>query len=212
LTSVIAAHRSFDERIEPHAAFSERFLARNLVVNSVSSVHSRRAYGFALDDFFGWYRSGTRPPFSKAVVQQYRAHLEAQDFAPSTVNVRLAAIRKLAAEAVDNGLLAPELAGGIAKVKGAKQRGVRAGNWLEHTQARQLLRAPNGNSLKAQAIALSSASCSDVHCAGVNWLVLMSSTCSSARAGGFCRTSSARETAREPFRFHTGSSSWSTAG
>src|SRR5690349_9203884 len=51
---------------------------RKLVVDSVSSAHSRRAYAFALDEFFGWYRAGVRPPFSKAVVQEYRSHLEAQ--------------------------------------------------------------------------------------------------------------------------------------
>jgi hypothetical protein len=89
------------------------------VVDSVSSVHSRRAYGSALNEFFGWYRASVRSPFSKAVVQEYRSHLEAQGRAPSTINVLLAAIRKLAAEAADNGLLAPELAAGIGKVKGA---------------------------------------------------------------------------------------------
>ena len=122
---------------------------RKLVVDSVSSVHSRRAYGFALDEFFSWYGMGVRPPFSKAVVQEYRSHLEAQGLATSTINVRLAAIRKLAAEAVDNGLLAPELAAGIGKVKGAKQRGVRAGNWLEQPQPRDLLRARVGSSCRA---------------------------------------------------------------
>lgn len=119
------------------------------MVDSVSSVHSRRAYAFALNEFFGWYRAAVRPPFSKAVVQEYRSHLEAQGLAPSTINVRLAAIRKLAAEAADNGLLAPELAAGIGKVKGAKQRGVRAGNWLEQPQARDLLRAPVGSTRRA---------------------------------------------------------------
>ena len=46
-------------------------------------------------------------------------HLERENLSPSTINVRLAAIRKLAQEAGDNALLAPELAAGIAKVKGA---------------------------------------------------------------------------------------------
>jgi site-specific recombinase XerD len=119
------------------------------VVDSVSSIHSRRAYGFALDEFFGWYRAAVLPPFSKAVLQEYRSHLEAQGLAPSTINVRLATIRKLAAEVADNGLLAPELAVGIVKVKGAKQRAVRAGNWLEQPQARDLLRAPMGSSRRA---------------------------------------------------------------
>ena len=122
---------------------------RRLVVDSVRSPHSRRAYGFALDEFFGWYRAAERGPFRKALVQEYRAHLEKESLSPSTINVRLAAIRKLAQEAGDNALLAPELAAGIAKVKGAPRRGVRIGNWLEQPQARKLLRAPTGAGKKA---------------------------------------------------------------
>jgi integrase len=122
---------------------------RRLVVDSVSSRHSRRAYGLALDGFFAWYEAEARGPFCKALVQEYRAHLEAQELSPSTINVRLAAVRKLAGEAADNDLLAPEIAAAIAKVKGAKRRGVRAGNWLEQSQARELLRAPSGHSPKA---------------------------------------------------------------
>ena len=48
-------------------------------------------------------------------------------------------MRKLAVEAADNGLLAPELAAGITRVKGAKSKGVRLGNWLSLRQAQALL-------------------------------------------------------------------------
>jgi integrase/recombinase XerD len=122
---------------------------RKLVLDSVSSAHSRRAYGFALDEFFAWWQAESRGPFRKALVQEYRVHLEARGLAASTVNVRLAAVRKLASEAADNGLLAPDLAAGIAKVKGAKRLGVRAGNWLEKEGARELLAAPQGTGAKA---------------------------------------------------------------
>ena len=122
---------------------------RKLVVDSVPSVHSRRAYAHALDHFFLWYQDADRGPFSKALVQEYRRCLEAQGLAASTVNVRLAAVRKLAAEAADNGLIAPEFAAGIEKVKGAKQRGVRAGKWLERHQAAELLRAPADSTCKS---------------------------------------------------------------
>jgi len=113
------------------------------------SLHSRRAYGFALGEFFGWYRAADRGPFRKALVQEYRAYLETQGLSPSTINVRLAAIRKLATEASDNQMLAPEVAAGIAKVKGAPRRGVRTGNWFEQSEARELLRAPTGPGKKA---------------------------------------------------------------
>jgi integrase len=55
----------------------------------------------------------------------------------------MSAIRKLAAEAADNGLLAPELAAGISCVKSAKTQGIRTGNWLSQRQAQALLSAPD---------------------------------------------------------------------
>jgi site-specific recombinase XerD len=121
-----------------------------LVLDSVPSPHSRRAYGKALDDFLSWYRAASRGPFRKAVVQEYRAKLEADGLAASTINVRLAAIRKLAQEAADNALLAPDLAAGIARVRGAKALGVRAGNWLDKEQAEQLIAAPDPETLKGK--------------------------------------------------------------
>ena len=60
----------------------------------------------------------------------------------------MSAIRKLAAEAADNGLLAPELAAGISRVKGAKSKGVRVGNWLSLRQAQALLNAPDATTKK----------------------------------------------------------------
>jgi hypothetical protein len=51
-------------------------------------------------------------------------------YAPSTINLRLAAVRRLAYEAADAGLLSPDLAAGIRRVKGVKKLGVRIGNWL----------------------------------------------------------------------------------
>src|SRR3982074_3554240 len=123
---------------------------RGLVLDSVLSLHSRRAYAKALDDFLAWYLQVPRGPLSKAVVQQYRATLDLQGLAASTINVRLAAIKKLASEAADNALLDPVLAAGIARIKGAKQLGVRAGNWLTREEARQLVWAPDERTLKGK--------------------------------------------------------------
>ena len=63
----------------------------------------------------------------------------AKNLVPSTINVRLAAVRRLAYEAADTGLLSPELAAGIRRVKGAKRLNVRIGNWLTLEQAKGLL-------------------------------------------------------------------------
>jgi site-specific recombinase XerC len=101
-----------------------------LGLDSVSSPITRRVYNMALDEFFAWFAAEARPGFSKATVSAWRASLEARGLGSSSIIIRMSAIRKLASEAADNGLLAPELAAGIARVKSAKSVGVRAGNWL----------------------------------------------------------------------------------
>src|SRR5262249_23741534 len=112
---------------------------KSLVMNAVASPHSRRAYKIALDQFIMWCEREGGPPFTKATVQAFRAELEAAGLSAATINVRLSAIRRLAAEAVDNGLLDPDLAAGIGRVKGAKRLGVRLGNWLTLAEAQALL-------------------------------------------------------------------------
>ncbi|HEV3084214.1 MAG TPA: site-specific integrase [Gemmataceae bacterium] len=69
--------------------------------------------------------------------------LEARKLGAVSINVRITAVRKLAVEAADNGLLAPELAAGITRVKGVASKGVRLGNWLTAKQAQALLNAPD---------------------------------------------------------------------
>jgi integrase len=121
----------------------------SLVIDGVSSPHSRRAYSQALTEFLDWAEQQNEG-FSKALVQRYRATLEARGMAPSTINVKLAAVRKLAAEAAGNGLLSPDAAAGVARVRGARRHGVRTGYWLTLDQARALLDAPDPNTLKGK--------------------------------------------------------------
>jgi site-specific recombinase XerD len=116
---------------------------KSLALDSLSSAHSRRAYSAALDDFQQWCGTQAAGGFTKATVQRYRIALEERGLASSSVNVRLSAIRKLAAEAADNGLLAPERAAAIGRVKGAKTQGRRTGNWLTQAQAEQMLALPD---------------------------------------------------------------------
>ena len=120
------------------------------VIDSLRSPESQRSYRHAIDEFINWYCSEPRLSFNKTVVTRYRIHLEDRGLAPGTINVRLAAVRRLAYEAADSGLLSPELAAGIRRVKGAKKRGVRLGNWLTETQARNLLQLPDAQTLKGK--------------------------------------------------------------
>jgi site-specific recombinase XerD len=65
-----------------------------------------------------------------------------------SINVHITAVRKLAVEAADNGLLAPELANGITRVKGVASKGIRLGNWLSIQQAQKLLSTPDATTTK----------------------------------------------------------------
>jgi integrase len=100
-------------------------------------------YNLGLDEFIAWYTQEPRPGFTKATVSAWRVALEARKLGPISINVRLTAVRKLAVEAADNGLLAPALAAGIARIKGVRAQGIRTGNWLSLKQAQALLSAPD---------------------------------------------------------------------
>jgi len=113
--------------------------AKVAVLNTLGSPDSQRSYRFAIDDFISWYCSEPRLALNKTVVLRYKLQLEARHLASSTINLRLAAVRRLAYEAADTGLLSPELAAGIRRVKGAKKLGVRLGNWLSPNEAKALL-------------------------------------------------------------------------
>ena len=81
---------------------------------------------------------------------RYRIYLEEQQYAPATINLRLAAVRRVAFEAADSGLLSPELAAGIRRVKGVRRIGVRLGNWLTAEQGKRLLAGVERGSLRGK--------------------------------------------------------------
>ena len=88
-------------------------IAIQTVLDSLDSPHSRRAYGRHLREFIAWYGSSDQTALNKATVQRYAAELRESGLSASTINQRLSAIRKLAAEASDNGALDAQIASGI---------------------------------------------------------------------------------------------------
>lgn len=120
----------------------------NIVLDSLTSENSKRAYDRALTDFMTWYEHEGKPGLSKATVQRYKTVLHDRGLAAATINQRMSAIRKLAQEAADNGLIDPLLANGISKVKGVKRQGTRSGLWLTKDQAQDLLNTPDKTTVK----------------------------------------------------------------
>jgi hypothetical protein len=124
--------------------------SRSAILNSLTSLSSQRSYDHAIHEFIEWYCSEPRLAFNKTVVTRYRILLEQACYGPSTINLRLAAVRRLAYGAADAGLLSPDLAAGIRHVKGAKKLGVRIGNWLTAEQGRRLLQVFDHGSLRGK--------------------------------------------------------------
>ncbi len=120
----------------------------DLVVDGVTSPHSKRAYRRQIQSFLEWYDGLGRLGFTKGTVNKYRAALLEAGQSAASVNLALSAIRKLATEAADNGYLDPTAAAGVERVPGVSRRGVRTGNWLIREQAQQLIDAPDTSTLK----------------------------------------------------------------
>jgi hypothetical protein len=93
---------------------------KSLVLDAVSSPLTKRQYEIALDRFIAWAAGRT---FAKPLVNQYRSHLEGLGFSPSTINQALSAIRRLGFEAADAGMLDPNIAAAVGRVKGVRREG-----------------------------------------------------------------------------------------
>ena len=179
--------------------------AKSAVLNSLSSPEAQRGYRHAMEEFIEWYCSEPRLSFNRTVVLRYRIHLESRSLAPGTVNLRLGAVRRLAYEAADCGLLSPDLAAGVRRVKGVKKLGVRLGNWLTAEQGEALWQSPDPSALKGKRdralLAVLLACVSDA----TRLSPLTGLTCSSGRIIGPSSISRAKEDTYARFPCPTGS-------
>jgi site-specific recombinase XerD len=127
-------------------ALPELQAAAEAVLARLTSDCSKRSYRSAIKHFVRWYCASPKLAFDRRTVVSYVAELEERRLAPSTIGVRLAAIRALASECCELGLVGAEAVAGIARVAGAKRLGTRVGNWLSAEQSRRLLESPNQQS------------------------------------------------------------------
>jgi hypothetical protein len=74
-----------------------------MVLDAVSSPHSKRNYAKALDHLFQFCASR---PLSRSLLMEWRAAMES--LSPSTINVRLSEVRKLVGEARRNNMIGQE--------------------------------------------------------------------------------------------------------
>jgi len=120
-------------------------LLRKRVLDSVTSPHSKRNYAQALDNLFAFCASR---PLSRELLLEWRAGMES--LSPSTINVRLSAVRKMVGEARRAGMIGQEEAASLIDIPNISQKGTRLGNWLTREQAKELLAAPDRSTLKGK--------------------------------------------------------------
>jgi hypothetical protein len=89
---------------------------KTLVLDSVSSPITKRVYNMALNEFMAWFQQAPRPGFTKATVSAWRVSLEERKLGSSSIIIRMSAIRKLAAEAADNGSSLPRTSQSSCKI------------------------------------------------------------------------------------------------
>ena len=179
--------------------------AKAAVLNSLTSASGQRTYDHAITEFVAWYCSEPRLAFNRTVVLRYRIHLEQRHYAPATINLRLAAVRRVAFEAADAGLLSPELAASIRRVKGVRRLGVRLGNWLTAEQGRRLLRTEGPLTLRGLRDHAMLPCCSVVDCAEARCSPWNSSRSNNAKSTGSSPISWAKPATSAPSRCRTGS-------
>jgi site-specific recombinase XerD len=119
-----------------------------LVTDSVTSPHTKRAYERALTDFMTWHRETGQHGFNKATVQARITALRSDGVSASSINQRLTAIRKLALELADNNVIDHATAQAVCRVAGVRREGKRLGNWLTKAQAQRLLELPDTETVK----------------------------------------------------------------
>ena len=101
-----------------------------------------------LREFIAWHQSTIKRHSAKRQCSGIQQSCESWDYQRRRSTNGFSAIRKLAAEASDNGALDAQIANGIKAIKGIRQEGTRTGNWLAKQQAQQLLNAPDISTFK----------------------------------------------------------------
>lgn len=114
-----------------------------VVLNSLPSPQSKRVYNMAIRDFLQYWQASDEPVLDKLFLQTYIAYLQDKGVGEASINLRLAAIRKLTREAAELQIWPDTVASAFASVKNIPQRGKRTGNWISLEQAQQLINTPD---------------------------------------------------------------------
>jgi len=114
-----------------------------VVINSLPSPHSKRVYNLAIKHFMQYLQSQEEPILDKLFLQTYISTMQDEGIGEASINLRLAAVRKLSREADELKIWPETVMAAFASVKNIPHRGKRIGNWLTIEQAQLLINTPD---------------------------------------------------------------------
>ena len=123
---------------------------------TIANVVADRSFGTAakyrerMQHFAAWLVASGILAIDKTTVAAYRAALVKAGKSASTVNGHLVAVRALLREAADLGYIDDRDADRACRVKGLKEKGTRAGNWLSPDETQALLNLPDRKTIKGK--------------------------------------------------------------
>ncbi len=134
---------------EPLPAYDRFGELRMAVLNGITADNSKRNYALALDELSAFSREHQQP-VSRTLILKFRAAMLDRNLKASTINVKLAAVRKLVGEAKRAGVITAEESSQMEDVPNVRQNGVRLENWLTKEQARELLAVSDRSTLRGK--------------------------------------------------------------
>ena len=116
---------------------------KSILVDSLNSDATKRAYGKALDDYIEFHLTTNQTGLNRFSVNAHIQDLLNKGTGKASVNIRLAAIKKFAYESLQNGFIDDVSYNGIKNIKGIPTRGKKLGNWLNQQSVEEMINQPN---------------------------------------------------------------------
>jgi site-specific recombinase XerD len=120
-----------------------------IVLDGLRSPITKTMYRKAIEDFLHW-QDQRGSGFSQSAVREYLLYLESVGYAAATLNQRLSAIRKLAAESANCNLLPLGEAVGICRVRNVPQTTAPSAMSLSRQKSEELINSPDGVTTKGK--------------------------------------------------------------
>jgi hypothetical protein len=135
---LLAALESSDNSAGNTDLTQAQVLLKQMVLDSVTSLNTRRSYALTLDELFAFSAGRS---LTRALLHEWKS----LDGWAGAIDCQCKAFSRseTCREARRNGLISAEDAANLSDIPNVRQRGNRLGNWLTRERAKELLQVPD---------------------------------------------------------------------